>query len=164
MKFLIKVGKLDFSYEDLQMDIDVRALVRAMNLRRFVVDVDTDEIDEVEEPEPLEEEAPQQNADLLDGYERFRELMEDWIVDWEDKDPVVAKQRADLISGGVHGNILKYIKAAGGLTRAAWVVLEDLGHTKEEVLEYVGAMVQTASVLYPPLSDTWIPNDNLEAK
>ena len=161
MKFQIKVGKLDISYEDLEMDVDVRALVRAMNLRHFVVDTDTDEIDEVEAPK---EEAPQQDWDLMDGYERFCKLMENWIANWEDKDPTVVMGRSDLIKDGVHKHTLNYIKAAGGLTKAAWVVLKDLGHSKEEVLEYVGAMVQTALVLFPPLSDTWIPNDNLEAQ
>lgn len=164
MKWTIKVGKLDLSYQDLEVDLDVRALVRAMNLRRFVVDTDTDEIDEIGEPEPLEDETSEEEVELRDGYERFRELMEDWIVDWEDKDSTIVMGRSDLIKNGVHKNTLKYIRAAGGLTQAAWVVLKDLGHSKEEVLEYVGAMVQTASVLYPPLSDTWIPNDNLEAQ
>jgi hypothetical protein len=167
MKWTIRVGKLDLSYQDLEVDLDVRALVRAMGLRRFRVDIQEQEIEELEPDEPEEEEETLGAADqwiLKDGYRRFFEMMEAWVENWEDKDPTTMKKRSDLLSSGVHANIIKYINAAGGLTQAAWAVLENLGHTKEEVLDYVGVLVQTASIMYPPLVDTWNANDQLEAQ
>lgn len=166
MKWTIRVGKLDLSYQDLEVDLDVRALVRAMGLRRFRVDIEEQEIEEVEADEPEEEETVLGAADqwlLKDGHKRFSEMMEAWVKDWDSSDSTVAQRRSDLLRNEINDNIIKYIKAAGGLTQAAWVVLEDLGHTKEEVLDYVGVMVQAASILCPPLVDTWIPNAKLEA-